>query len=150
MAHSSFDQLCPARPLSIAQGHYADGEVVHGGWRVQPSVAAAGLWTTAGDLARLAVEVQRASAGCGRRLSSSSIEQALKPGPDAGWGLGTLLGGEAAQRRFGHDGNTIGFLARTRAYLECGQGAVVLVNGDAGRRVIDMVFEGIAGEYAWP
>ena len=151
MAHSSYDQTFPdSRPRATARGHYADGVVVRGGWRVQPEMAGAGLWTTAGDLARLAVEIQRASIGRGRVLSKTTIEQALRPGPDEGWGLGMVLAGHGNERRFGHDGNTIGFRARTDAYLGRGQGAVVLINGDDGSRAIDVVFEAIGREYGWP
>jgi CubicO group peptidase (beta-lactamase class C family) len=151
MAHSSYDQTFPESRLhSTARGHYADGEVVHGGWRVQPEMAGAGLWTTAGDLARLAVEIQRANNGCARVLSKTTIDQALRPGPDEGWGLGTVLAGQGAERRFGHSGNTIGFTARTNAFLERRQGAAVLINGDDGGRAIEVIFDAIGREYDWP
>jgi CubicO group peptidase (beta-lactamase class C family) len=151
MASSSYDQAFPdTRPERTARGHYDDGEVVRGGWRVQPEMAGAGLWTTAGDLARLAVELQRAHAGRGRIVSKAAVDQALTPGPDAGFGLGTRLAGEGADRRFGHGGDNVGFKARTTAFLERDQGAVALVNGDDGARVVDLVLETIAREYGWP
>jgi CubicO group peptidase (beta-lactamase class C family) len=151
MANSSFDQAFPeARPELTARGHHADGDVVRGGWRVQPEMAGAGLWTTAGDLARLAVEVQRAHAGRGRLLSKTTIDQALAPGPDESWGLGLQLAGQGAERRFGHGGDNVGFKARTSAYLEHSQGAAVLTNGDDGTRVIDVLLEAIGREYGWP
>jgi CubicO group peptidase (beta-lactamase class C family) len=151
MASSSYDQTFPEmRPDLAARGHYDDGEVVRGGWRVQPEMAGAGLWTTAGDLARVAVELRRAHLGHGRLLSKTVVDQALAPGPSQGFGLGTTLAGEGAARRFGHGGDNVGFKARTSAYLERGQGAVVLTNGDDGARVIDVVFEAVAREYGWP
>ena len=150
MTNSSFDQAFPqTRPDLTARGHHADGVVVRGGWRVQPELAAAGLWTTAGDLARLAVEIQRAHAGRGRVLSQAVVDQALTPGPDEHWGLGVQLAGEGADRRFGHGGDNVGFKARTHAYLERDQGAAVLVDGDDGTRVISTVFEAIGREYGW-
>jgi len=113
-------------------------------------MAGAGLWTTAGDLARLALEVQRAHAGRGRVVSKAAVEEALTPGPKAGFGLGMELGGDGADRRFGHGGDNVGFKARTGAFLERGQGAVVLTNGDDGSRVVDVVFEAIGRAYGWP
>ena len=151
MASSSYDQAFPeTRPEATARGHHADGTVVRGGWRVQPEMAGAGLWTTAGDLARLAVEIQRAHAGQGRLLSKAVLDQALTPGPDEGWGLGMRLAGQGAQRRSGHGGSNIGFKGRTDAYLERGQGLAVLTNGDDGSRVIDIIGEAIARAYDWP
>jgi hypothetical protein len=151
MTNSSYDQSFPEpRPELTARGHHADGEVVRGGWRVQPEMAGAGLWTTAGDLARVAVEIQRAYVGRGRLLSKATVDQSLTPGPSGDYGLGTRLAGQGADRRFGHSGDNVGFKARTSAYLERGQGAVVLTNGDDGIRVIDVVFEAIGREYGWP
>jgi CubicO group peptidase (beta-lactamase class C family) len=151
MANSSYDQSFPeTRPDLAARGHHADGEVVRGGWRVQPEMAGAGLWTTAGDLARLAVEVQRAHAGRGRMLSKATVDQALTPGPSGDYGLGMRLAGQGDGRRFGHGGDNVGFKARTSAFVERGQGAAVLTNGDDGARVIDVVFEAIGREYGWP
>jgi CubicO group peptidase (beta-lactamase class C family) len=151
MVDSSYAPAFPETRLDLtARGHHDDGEVVRGGWRVQPEMAGAGLWTTAGDLARLAVEIQRAHRGRGRLLSKRTIDQALTPGPNASWGLGTTLAGQGTDRRFGHGGDNVGFKAQTRAYLERGQGAVVLANGDDGARVIDIVVEAFAREYGWP
>jgi len=151
MAGSSYDQAFPeTRTASTARGHHADGEVVRGGWRVQPEMAGAGLWTTAGDLARLAVEIRRAHAGRGRLLSKAAVDQALTPGPSGDYGLGMRLTGEGDERRFGHGGDNVGYKARTSAYLQRGQGAVVLTNGDDGTGVIDVVFEAIGREYGWP
>jgi len=46
-----------------AAGYRANGEAVPGRWRVHPEVAAAGLWTTASDLARFALGIQQSLAG---------------------------------------------------------------------------------------
>src|SRR6478735_6983144 len=46
--------LPPDLHSRAASGHLRDGSVVPGGWHVYPEIAAAGLWTTASDLARYA------------------------------------------------------------------------------------------------
>ena len=47
-------------------------------WHTYPDFAAAGLWTTASDLARLAIEVQNESAGKSKKvLSQEMIRQML-------------------------------------------------------------------------
>src|SRR4029079_17467689 len=60
MRDSTFRQPPPpglaARP---ARAHFEDRSAVPRRWHVYPAAAAAGLWTTATDLAKLIVEVQR-------------------------------------------------------------------------------------------
>src|SRR5690606_21232700 len=60
MRNSSVEQQAPA---GAARPHAADGRPVAGGAPRYPAAAAAGLWSTAPDLARLLVAVQRAWAG---------------------------------------------------------------------------------------
>jgi hypothetical protein len=151
MRDSSYDQAYPeARPASVAVGHYIGGEPVHGGWRVLPEMAGAGLWTTPADLARLLVDVQRAHGGeAGRVLTPAVARQALAAQP-GGWGLGFALEGAGATRRFGHGGDNIGYKCRMTAYVGAGRGAVVTTNGDDGALVHEPLLRAIAAEYGWP
>jgi len=48
-----------------ASGHDAGGNVLPGKWHAYPELAAAELWTTPADLARLAIELQKAAATAG-------------------------------------------------------------------------------------
>ena len=61
----------------VALGHSADGTVVSGGWRVHPEQAAAGLWSTASDLAAFAIEVRNAYLGESDLLKRSSAIELL-------------------------------------------------------------------------
>ena len=66
MTSSSFEQPPAATRAALnASGYYADRTPVRGHWHVYPEMAAAGLWTTATDLARFAIEVQQALAAKG-------------------------------------------------------------------------------------
>ncbi|HJZ49051.1 MAG TPA: DUF3471 domain-containing protein, partial [Roseiflexaceae bacterium] len=114
-------------------------------------MAGAGLWTSASDLALLAVEIQRAYAGQPSNfLKKPIVEQALTPQVDEHFGLGTQLEGTGATRRFGHGGDNIGYKCLTTAYAERGMGAVVLTNGDDGYWVALDLLRAIAQEYHWP
>ena len=64
MSRSGYTQPLPDELHGeAATAHGADGMPVEGGWHVYPELAAAGLWTTPGDLARFAIGVQSAAAG---------------------------------------------------------------------------------------
>ena len=59
MAHSTFDQPLPKNlAASPVTPYLGTGEEVNGGAHIYPEMAAAGLWTTASDLARFALAVQ--------------------------------------------------------------------------------------------
>jgi CubicO group peptidase (beta-lactamase class C family) len=152
MDHSSYDQAYPdARPGAVAVGHYLGGAPVDGQWRVIPEMAGAGLWTTPSDLARLALELQRAKAGLPTAcVPQRLVDQALTPLIDDGFGLGTQLEGDAQARRFGHAGSNIGYTCLSTAYLEHGMGAVAMTNGEDGIWVVFELFKAIAREYGWP
>jgi hypothetical protein len=149
---SSYDQSYPdTRTAKTAVGHYLGGAPVDGQWRVIPEMAGAGLWTTPGDLARLACAIQRAHTKAATGfLTPDLVDQALTPQIDASFGLGTQLEGPDTARRFGHGGDNIGYKCFTTAYLEHGLGAVVMTNADDGAWVALEVLRRIANEYGWP
>jgi CubicO group peptidase (beta-lactamase class C family) len=152
MRNSSYDQAFPdTRPDSTAVGHYIGGERVHGKWRVLPEMAGAGLWTSASDLALLAIEIQSAATDQPTSfLKQSSVAQALTPQVSEQYGLGTGLEGAGAARRFGHGGDNIGYKCLSTTYVERGMGAVVMTNGDDGYWVALELLDAIAREYGWP
>ena len=60
MTSSTFAQPLPSSQIAdIAMGYRDDGTMVHGGFHVYPEQSAAGLWTTASDLARFLIAVGR-------------------------------------------------------------------------------------------
>src|SRR6266571_2072321 len=64
MTASTYEQPLPKeRVAAAATGYYANGKQVEGKWHIYPEMAAAGLWTTASDLARFAIGIQQALAG---------------------------------------------------------------------------------------
>lgn len=149
MLRSAYAQ--PPSPTILADaalGH-SDGKVIAGGYHVYPELAAAGLWTTAGDLAKLLVDIEAAAAGRkGGRLSPAMARTMLTP-VKGGWGLGVQLFGTGAARRFGHDGVNEGFQATMLAYVGRGEGVVVLTNGARGRWLADEIIRAIASDYGW-
>jgi hypothetical protein len=132
----------------LASGHTADG-VLPSSWRVHPAAAANGLWSTADDLARFIIEVQRAKAGESKLLSKERATEFLTPGFTE-LALGPRIFGEGDATRFTQVGTTEGFEAVMVGYLDGGRGAVVLTNGEGGVALAQEILLAIAKEYGWP
>ncbi len=150
MTHSTYEQPLPQnRMAEIALPYRGDGKPVEGGPHTYPEMAPAGLWTTPSDLARYALEVQRALAGTSNLvLAKATVQQMLTPGLND-WGLGPELGGSAGHRYFTHGGANEGYRCQLVAYNE-GDGVVVMTNGDGGGQLAMEIVRGVAREYGWP
>jgi CubicO group peptidase (beta-lactamase class C family) len=151
MKASSYDQpLSDARAALTATGHYRPNEIVLGRWHVYPEMAAAGLWTTPSDLARFAIAIQDTLAGRAHPvISQTLIREMLKPQKEQD-GLGVFLAGHGKAERFEHNGRNEGFDTLMTAYLETGQGAVVMININDNSNTIQRITELIADAYHWP
>jgi len=126
-----------------------NGQAVSGGPHIYPEMAPAGLWTTPSDLARFAIEIQKALAGKSNAvLSAATAGELLRPGKNR-WGIGIQTGGSAEHPYFTHNGANEGFRCNLIAYSN-GDGAVIMTNSDNGSQVADEILRTIAHEYKWP
>jgi CubicO group peptidase (beta-lactamase class C family) len=151
MTSSTFGQPLPLdlEPVA-ATAHQISGDPFKGRWYTFPQAAAAGLWTTPSDLARFAIEIQRSYKGQSNAvLSVDMTKEMLTPTP-GGYGLGLWVGGKERSATFSHSGKNEGFTCILFAYLETGQGAVVMTNGDGGNGLFNEVLRALAHEYGWP
>jgi CubicO group peptidase (beta-lactamase class C family) len=159
MEDSSYEQ---PPPLSLAGraaiGHPLNGIPTTDSWHVYPEMAAAGLWTTAVDLARLGAALLRGLRGeiTGLGLSRESLATMLRPQlPDQSKGgefvgLAWFCAGDGDAFHFGHAGGNHGFLANLRLYPGTGQGAAVMINSNQGWPLIEELLASIEREYRWP
>lgn len=148
MARSTYDQPLAAGTPNVALAHDEAGQAIPGGFHVYPEMAAAGLWTSASDLARFVVEVQDATRGRGKVLSENTAREMLTAGPGA-WGLGFKITGQGKTLAFFHDGSNAGYKATLIGHPETGDGAVILTNGDQGYQLGQEILRGIAVAYGW-
>jgi len=109
----------------------------------------AGLWTTASDLARYAIEVQQSLLGRANRVLSAAMTREMLTPRFPYQGLGPGVAGSAKHPYFGHDGGNEGYECDLLAYDD-GDGAVVMTNSDTGDELIHQILETIAYEYGWP
>jgi CubicO group peptidase (beta-lactamase class C family) len=152
MTASSFDQpLSTDRARVAAAGHRRNGSRLDGGWMVHPELAAAGLWTTPTDLARLIIALQDALSGRRTPVVGTEIARQMLTARADNAGLGVFLAGpNGPSRRFMHSGRNAGFDALLVAYKNGRQGAVVMINRNNNEGFINEVLESVAREYEWP
>lgn len=151
MRDSTFAQvLPPAWQARAASGHRDDGNAVPGQWHIYPESAAAGLWTTPSDLARLVVEIEQAQPGRNGKVVSGAMTATMLTRGLGEYGLGMFVEPLGQGTSFGHSGGTDGFRARLQGYTHTGQGVVVMTNSDNGAALMDEILTSIAAEYHWP
>lgn len=151
MADSSFEQPPPeSRASRLAHAH--NGQGAHGAvpWHIYPEQAAAGLWTTASDLARVAIEVQEAVRGPkGKVLTQASAREMTAPVGTGPYAVGFSMEQRGQGWYFSHGGSNWGFRCSLVAHVRKGYGVVVMTNGDAGGGVIAEIEARVASAYGW-
>jgi CubicO group peptidase (beta-lactamase class C family) len=150
MKQSTYEQpLSPERLKSAAAGHDAQGRPIPGKRHTYPEMAAAGLWTTASDLARFALGLERALEGKpGSLLSKEMAAKMVTPVYESyGMGLGIDKRGTASY--FSHGGSNEGFRCQMLAHREKGYGAVIMTNAENGGEIIPEIARAIAAAYGW-
>ncbi len=155
MTSSAFLQPLSGPLLTRAvSAHDSLGIIVPGGWNTYPELAAAGLWTTPSDLAKIILEVQQASKGSGTILSAATVNQMLTTQAieDDGlkMGLGFQVNPLGNDVRFSHTGDNYGFKAYLVGFRDSGKGAVVMTNSENGGLLMLEIMRSISKVYGWP
>lgn len=150
MTDSTYEQpLPPSRTSMAATATHADGMAVPGKWHIYPEMAAAGLWTTASDLARFGIAIALSKQGkANHMLSKAMTREMLKPQIDQ-VGLGFFLGQYKNSEEFGHNGDDDGFKAILIMFADSGKGVAIMVNSDNGVNVANYLVQSVAKEYGW-
>ncbi|WP_447035926.1 amino acid adenylation domain-containing protein [Streptomyces sp. DSM 118878] len=146
MADSSFDQAHPDKsPVPVAIGHDANGTPIAGRWRVRNEVAAGGLWASARDLAKVALEIRRAHNDDDGVLLTRPLarQMVMVWHPGSYYGLGSVVDDSGGDHEFGHGGRTVGYRNGTFTQLGTGDGLVILTNGESGKHIQTFVADHI-------
>jgi CubicO group peptidase (beta-lactamase class C family) len=159
MNDSSYEQPPPSRIADrAAAAHPVNGLPIPENWHIYPEMGAAGLWTTADDLARMGVALMRglrgetSDLGLSRESLSAMLRPQLPNQPAGGdfFGLGWQCKGQGDGLRFGHAGTNRGYHAEMRFYPATGQGAVIMINSNEGWCLPEELFQSLEREYRWP
>jgi CubicO group peptidase (beta-lactamase class C family) len=151
MATATFEQnLPPALAAKAASGYLQNGDAVPGGHHLYPEMAAAGLWTTAADLARFAIAVQDSIAGVPHPLLGKAETDAMMTRTLNDWGLGVNLGPADGPAHFEHSGDNAGFHAYLIAFSRGErQGVAIMSNSDGASLLIPEIVRAVAQSYNW-
>lgn len=133
----------------VALGHYYMGDVVQGGWDQYPEMAAAGLWSTPTDLAKLITEVAQSISGRSNQILSAEIAQQMLTTQKDHMGLGFVVKPEQ-DGYFAHAGLNNGYYSYFEMYADKGKGAVIMTNSNNGQLIWNLIFTSLAREYDWP
>ncbi|KQZ77064.1 hypothetical protein ASE06_03820 [Sphingopyxis sp. Root214] len=152
MMRSRFDAAPADDTTDIAHAHDGNGKAVAlpRGWQSFPELAPSGLWTSAGDLARLVLALgasYRAPGGFLPQDLALDMMTAVSPGP---FGLGPRLAGEGAARIFHHAGANDSYKAYIEGNLASGDGLVILTNGANGDVLGDEIRNAVSDALSWP
>lgn len=150
MASSTFDNPLPQAWWGrAASGTYRTGPLP-GGWHVYPEMAAAGLWTTASDLARFAMGIQQSYAGTSNPVISQGMTARMLTNVKDNDGLGVFLDGEGSSLRFYHGGRDEGFDTYMGAFASRGSGLVIMINANDNSGMMRRILAFVSRQYGWP
>jgi len=151
MVHSSYEQpIAPERDVNAARAHGRAGESMGAKWHLYPEMAAAGLWTTPTDLARLVIEVQRSAVGESNRvLSEALVQEMLSPVGVGPFAIGFTIAQMGEGWYFGHGGSNWGFRCVLLAHKVKGYGLVIMTNASQGGPVMTEISRRIQRVYEW-
>jgi CubicO group peptidase (beta-lactamase class C family) len=150
MNNSTYDQPLQGNQLKwAATGYLPDGKQTKGKRHTYPEMAAAGLWTTAEDLAKFAVNIQKTLKDNNTvALSPEMTEKMLTPFVADHIGLGIFLENHDSEKYFGHGGWDEGFSSELKAHRDKGYGVVVLTNSNHPPFISELI-RAVARAYQW-
>ncbi|MEO8474378.1 MAG: serine hydrolase [Chryseolinea sp.] len=150
MSNSTYEQPLTGSALGMAAtGYVPDGTMTKGERHTYPEMAAAGLWTTAEDLALFAIDVQKTFKGESNRVVSKAMaKKMLTPFVSDFVGLGLFLTKRKDNFYFGHGGWDEGFSSEMLAHRDKGYGVVVLTNSNHPEFISELI-NSVARVYGW-
>jgi CubicO group peptidase (beta-lactamase class C family) len=146
MFSSTFENPLPvALRGNAAVGYRANGDEVEGKWPIYPEMAAAGLWTTPGELIQYGIEIQSIRQHGHDGIVSRQTVAEMLDAESGSHGLGPSM----QEHTFGHGGADEGFRAQLYIWKDLPYAVVVMVNSDNGKIIRELLLA-IANEYELP
>lgn len=153
MTHSGF--YVDGLPETIAEDAYArahtgEGNIFEGGYKLYPELAAAGMWTTPTDLAKMAIDVQKSLKGTSNNILSTEMTQEMMTRHIGIWGLGwEFMTRDGTPPSFYHSGSNLGFKSVVYGRMDGSEGVAIMVNGESGGDIFFEILAGMSLIYDW-
>jgi CubicO group peptidase (beta-lactamase class C family) len=151
MNNSTYDQPLDAEMVKkAATGYLPNHEQTKNKRHVYPEMAAAGLWTTAEDLAKFAIDIQLTLKGESSKVLSKEMATRMTTPVknEKSIGLGIFMNDRKGEIYFGHGGWDEGFSSDMVAHREKGYGVVVLTNSNHPQFISELI-RSVARVYNW-
>jgi len=150
MKNSTYLQPIPIEwQKNISAAYDENGILIEGLWNNYPEQAAAGLWTTASDLAMYCIEIQDIVQGKKDGILTGKTVNKMLTKHKNDWGLGPSLQNQKDSLIFGHGGKNAGFTNNMKAYAYKGNAIIVMTNADNGGALIAEIENAISNYYNW-
>ncbi len=151
MVNSTFASLLPKVYIpQAATAHRRSGNPVPGKWHIYPEQAAASLWSTPSDLARLIAEVFKSYKNESDLILSAEMTRQMLTPQVSCVGLGFPIIKMDDGIKFEHPGHNEGFHSLLVGCPDTGQGLVWMTNGENGKRLGREVLRAIPEAFGWP
>lgn len=134
----------PASSDNLAHGHGTTGSSF--GWNVYPELAAAGLWTTPGDLGRALVAIMNSINGEPGAFLPPAVGKQINKPAFGGAALGVFVDGGG---RISHSGVNAGFRAVYVVSPKRKRGYVIMSNGENGEALNEKIAGMLLKEQGW-
>lgn len=141
MSNSTFKRKTHNDSKDISYAYNRKGAIVEGYWYNAGIKASGGLWTTAEDLAKFMIHMQK-------DFSKEKRIEMLTP-VKANYGIGFNIKGEKDALVFYHSGKNVGYTNLMIGYAKQGDGVVILTNGDNGGYLFSEIIRGISEINQW-
>lgn len=151
MKNSTFNQpLSEIQSQTAATAYSVNGNRVKGKFHIYPELAAAGLWTTAEDLAKFVIDIQNTLLNKSNLVISKKMaDEFTTPFIESFIGLGIFLEDKSGQVYFSHGGWNEGFSSKFVGSKTGGDGIVVLTNTNKPEFIEELI-RSVATVYQWP
>lgn len=136
MSNSTYEQT---GEYPFASGHHIDGSQLQGQYNRYPELAAAGLWTTPADLAKMIIEIQLAYKGRSAKVLNRFYTRMQLTPYLSNAGPGVFIDSADNTKYFQHGGATIGFQSQYYGSFDGGNGVVIMANSDHNEIISEIV-----------
>ncbi|MGJ8678911.1 serine hydrolase domain-containing protein [Paraglaciecola sp.] len=148
MIHSSYKHALPNRlKIHTSAAYNRSGEMHPAIYNDYPEKAAAGLWTTPSDLAIYVMHMQAIMSGKKDGILKKKTVEAMFTKHKGSWGLGPKVSEVNNELVFSHGGKNLGFTNEFKAFVNKGDGMIVMSNGDNGGLINKQIMSAISEYY---